>query len=413
MLVEAPQSTAGITAPGTPLLNVAYVVGGLYTEASGIGRITCDLSNALYRAGCAAPVYTVATEDEPVAAGMLDDPSRCHAAPRFGPERLACSPRLKRQLFEELAGFDVLHQHSMWMLPNAYASAAARKHGLPTVFTAYGYLEPWAIDRSRWKKRIAGWYFQDRDLHDAACLHVNTAHEIAGIREYGLRNPVSVIPNGVCPEAFDRSLDVTRLRKQLNLPDDKRVALFLSRLHEKKGLAHLVEAWKDLGDGDWHLVLAGPDDGAEAMTREAVERLGLSKCVTFAGPLMGDEKVAALSLADLFVLPSHSEGFAAATLEAMASRLPVLITPACNFPEVALSEAGVEVDPNPASTREGLRILTGMSDSQRSAMGQRGRQLVDANYSWRRIAGRMISLYDWLRNGCPGEPPAECCVEFC
>lgn len=394
-------------------VKVAYVVGGLYTEASGIGRITCDLSNALSRHGVSAPVYTVATADEPPAVQLLDDPARCIAAKRIGPERIAFSPQLKRRLSDDFASFDVVHHHSMWMLPNRYASAAARQYGLPTLFTAYGYLEPWAIERSRWKKRLAGWAFQDRDLNEAACIHVNTPHEIGGIRDYGLRNPVAVIPNGVSPEIFDQPMDSEGLRKRLGISADKRVALFLSRLHEKKGLAHLVEAWKELGDDDWHLLLVGQDDGAEAITREAVERLGISERVTFAGPLMGDEKLAALTLADLFVLPSHSEGFAAAILEALASRLPVIITPACNFPEVALQNAGVEVEPTVSSTLEGLRALTLLSDSQRQAMGRNGRDLVDAHYSWERIAGRMKALYQWLRDGDVENPPQECGVEFC
>jgi poly(glycerol-phosphate) alpha-glucosyltransferase len=120
--------------------------------------------------------------------------------------------------------------------------------------------------------------------------------------------------------------------------------------------------------------------------------------------LSGINKLAALSSADLFVLPSFSEGFSIAVLEAMACKLPVILTPQCNFPEAVAANAAVEVEPNAESTREGLEVLLQMTDLQRAEMGTRGYQLVGEKYSWEQVAKSMIEVYQWCLDG--GNPPA-------
>jgi glycosyltransferase involved in cell wall biosynthesis len=179
---------------------------------------------------------------------------------------------------------------------------------------------------------------------------------------------------------------------------DKRIMLFLSRLHEKKGLGHLIDAWHRVANSHpkWHLVIAGPDDGFERAARARVAELKLAASVTFAGALQGERKHAAFAVAHAFALPSFSEGFSMAILEAMAARLPVLITPGCNFPEVAQADAGVEVQPTVDDTERGLRMLMSMNDIDRRAMGARARALIERSYTWDAVAVKTIELYNWL-----------------
>jgi glycosyltransferase involved in cell wall biosynthesis len=132
--------------------------------------------------------------------------------------------------------------------------------------------------------------------------------------------------------------------------------------------------------------------------------MGLHRSVTLTGVLEGRDKLAALSAADAFALPSFSEGFSMAILEAMAARLPVLLTPGCNFPEAMHAGAAIEVQPTAADTQRGLRELLSMSDEQRRAMGERGRILVERHYTWTAVAAQMMELYRWMRGG--GSPPA-------
>ncbi len=376
-------------------LRPMFITGTIETEASGIARIICELANAVDRQGGDVSVYTVNCSGRKHTTAMLDDPDRCVSPPGHWAGRLAWSPALRRQVEKDVKTFDVVHCHSLWMLPNHYACQSARRNDVPIIFTAHGYLEPWALARSRWKKRLVGSLFQDRDLRHAACIHVNTLSEMESIRDYGLRNPVAVIPNGV--RLGDRpSTTEDFLAKRTHLKEC-RIALFLSRLHEKKGLGHLVKAWSLISEdfADWQLVIAGPDDGYQQSLQTEIDRLSLKR-VSLTGPLYGEEKLAAQSAAEIFVLPSFSEGFSMAILEAMAAELPVLITPGCNFPEVSDRGAGVIVEPTVEDTVRGLRELCSKAPEDLSEMGRCGRDLVLQKYTWDQVASDFLSLYEWV-----------------
>jgi glycosyltransferase involved in cell wall biosynthesis len=304
---------------------------------------------------------------------------------------------------------DVVHNHSLWMLPNSYSSRIAARHSKPVVITAHGALEPWALQNSGWKKRLVGRWFQSAELRAADCIHVNSHAEVAGIREYGLTCPIAVIPNGInMPDLRELSPEESLDRRYPEVRG-KRIALFMARLHEKKGLGHLIPAWAIAAQAfpDWHLVVAGPDDGFEQETRRLVASHGVADRVTFTGALQGTRKLAALAAADLFVQPSFSEGFSMAILEAMAVRLPVLMTPGCNFPAAAPAGAAVVVDPDVDSTAAGLQQLLSTSDAERQRMGADGRKLVEDRYTWDTVARQTLDLYRWL---CSGGPQPESVV---
>jgi poly(glycerol-phosphate) alpha-glucosyltransferase len=382
-----------------------FVVGRLYSEASGVTRIVCDLAASLERRRGSVTVYAALQNGTPTGAHLLRPPSKFVAEPGNWLGGLSHSPKLRRLIDADIASFDVVHHHSVWMLPNHYASEAAHRRGKPVVFTAHGVLEPWALARSWWKKRPVAWWWQNRDLRRAACIQVNTRQELLGVRAYGLKNPVAIIPNGVDREALDQMPPRETLTQRFPQLLGKRIVLFLSRVHPKKGLSHLVQAWNTVSprSPDWHLVIAGRDEGAASQTREAIEAMGLGHSVTLTGVLEGRDKLAALSAADVFVLPSFSEGFSMAILEAMAARLPVLLTPGCNFPEAAACGAAVEVQPTARDTAEGLQRLMEMSDSDRREMGCRGRKLIESSYTWDMVARDLMQLYGWMQDG--GTPP--------
>ena len=383
-------------------MDVAFVTGRLNYEASGVTRIMCDLANALSVHGACVTTYAALHAGGPKPpVHLLKPPGRFIAERGYWLGGLSMSPKLRNVLFDAVRNVDIVHAHSMWMLPTHYAASAARRFKKPVMLTAHGALEPWAIARSRWKKRPVAWWWQDRDLRDAACIQVNTPAEISGVRAYGLANPIAVLPNGVDLAPFDSTPEGGGFLEYYPELRGKRIVLFMSRLHEKKGLSHLIDAWQPVSRDhrDWHLVLAGPDDGFEQDARQRVGDLGLSKSITFTGALQGARKLQAFAAAEAFALPSFSEGFSMAILEAMAASLPVLLTPGCNFEEVSKCGAGIEVDPNAKDTERGLRNLIEMSNAQREDMGRRGRNLIEQSYSWDAIARQFLSLYRWLISG--------------
>jgi glycosyltransferase involved in cell wall biosynthesis len=188
-----------------------------------------------------------------------------------------------------------------------------------------------------------------------------------------------------------------------------RIVLFMSRLIYKKGLDILCRAWADVSPsfGNAHLVIAGPDDGAQPGIERLVDEIGIRRSVTFAGMLNGRLKWSALAAAEVFVLPSRSEGFSMAALEAIATGAPVILTRQCNFPEVASAGCGWVVEPDVKQLQGALEACLRTTASERSRMGERGRALAASRYTWPVIGRQMREVYDWVLGG-----PAPTSVEM-
>jgi glycosyltransferase involved in cell wall biosynthesis len=301
-------------------------------------------------------------------------------------------------MVKDSSQLDLFHHHSLWMLPNHYASVVGRRHNKPSLFTIHGALEPWALSHSYWKKQLIGRWFQFRDLREATCLHVNSRKELEQLRKLGFRQPIAMIPNGINPSEFLNLKKNQELSSAYPRLQGKRLVLFMARLHQKKGIEHLLQAWSRITAefADWHLVLAGPDDGFELAARKLVGQLSIGDSVSLVGQLQGNMRLAALAEAHVFTQPSHSEGFSMSILEAMASGLPVLLTPGCNFPEVATAGAGIEVASDVEGTEMGLRAILGKSDEERQTMGAQGKMLIEKHFTWDRVAEQTEKLYRWL-----------------
>ncbi len=411
---SAPSTTrhfAATTSEKSPTIKPLFVVGGLYSLSNGVAWIMRDLAAALGRAGSPVDVYGADCWGRGAASvgHIFEPPSRWITAKGLWLGGLSFSPGMKSAINHGVAHADIVHNHSVWMLPNSYSSRAAERHGKPVVITAHGAIEPWAVQNSGWKKRLVGAWFQNRDLQRASCLIVNNVTEIDGIRQYGLQNSVAVIPNGVHLPDFDSPASAEPFLTQYPETRGKRIGLFMARVHQKKGLEHLLSAFANIAhsEPDWHLVIAGPDDGHLARAQAIVEQHRLRKCVTFTGALQGELKASARAAAQVFLQPSFSEGFSMSILEALACHLPVLLTAGCNFPEAIAARAAVLVEPNIDDCERGLKELFSKSAEELHAMGQRGRALVESRYQWDRIAHETLGLYRWLISG---GPTPECVV---
>jgi poly(glycerol-phosphate) alpha-glucosyltransferase len=383
-------------------MRVNLVISSIAARRGGPSVSVPSLACGLVRGGAEVRLWTTEVDaDDAAVPGAGVELVVCG---RSWPGALAASREMRRRMAE--AEGDVWHANGLWELPSHYAARHCRKAGLPLVISPRGMLEPWALGRSRWKKAVTGRLYQWADLRGAACLHALNDGEVASIRACGLAGPVAVVPNGVEPgefeglegaaEAFGARFTEARGRK---------VALFLSRLHPKKGLLHLLAGWAQVRREGWVLVVAGPDDaghGAEVAAR--ARELGVDGSVVLTGALYGELKLGALGAADVLVLPSFSEGFSVVVLEGMAAGLPVLITPGCNFPEVESAGAGLVREATAEGMAAGLEALMGLSEAERAAMGARGRGLVRERYSWERVSGEMLGVYGWLLGG--GEPPS-------
>jgi poly(glycerol-phosphate) alpha-glucosyltransferase len=335
--------------------------------------------------------------------------------PVKGPTAFGYAPELTEALTKTTA--DLGYLVGLWKYPSVAAQRWSSRTGKPLMVAPHGMLDSWALRNSGLKKKIAGWLFQDAQLHRSACLRALCLAEASSIRAYGLKNPICLIPNGVdLPSGQD-----DQARRHRLFPQGRKVLLYLGRLHPKKGLSHLLAAWKSAGsiNKDWMLAIAGWDQGGhEAELKEQASALGIAwsdraqengqnSSLFFLGPQFGDEKQACYRSCDVFVLPSFSEGLPMVVLEAWAHAKPVMMTAECNLPEGFTSQAALPIEPSVESIVAGLERLFAMSPSDLQKMGARGRSLAESRFAWPKLAVEMASVYEWIVGG--GPRPA--CVE--
>lgn len=313
-----------------------------------------------------------------------------------GPPSFGYAPGM-HQVVSEFAP-DVIHHRGLWKYSSTVGLRQARRSDTPMVISPVGMLDRWALNNARWKKRIASWLYEDEHLRAASCIHALCESELEAVRNYGLTNPVCVIPNGV---KVPNRCSETRAPWEDSISEGQAVLLFLGRLHPKKGLPNLITAWENWRtesvSGDrWKLAIAGWSQGGhkEKLEDQVVAR-GLQDDIKFLGPLYGPDKQAAFSHAEAFILPSYSEGLPMAVLEAWSYQLPVVMTPACNVPVGFEAEAALRVDPEPESIAEGLDRLADMGVTERALMGERGRALVKQQFTWSRVAEQLHDVYRW------------------
>lgn len=284
----------------------------------------------------------------------------------------------------------VVHVHALWEELQHQACRLAQRLSKPYVVSPHGMLDPWSLGQGRWKKRAyLGWRLRGH-LNRAAAIHCTTAAEARLIEPLGFTAPKWVIPNGVDltefaspPQPGAMATDfVCRFPQVSGRP----IVLFLSRLHPKKGLDLLLPAFAACGHPEAILVLAGP--GAEpyvAGLRAHAIQLGIADRVVFTGMLRGQERVAALRAADLFVLPSYQENFGIAVVEAMAAGTPAIISGQVNLSEeLAGQGVGQVVRTEVGDLTRALCEWLASSRRRREA-GQQGRTAA-VEYGFPRVA---------------------------
>jgi glycosyltransferase involved in cell wall biosynthesis len=388
-------------------MKIGCVIDSVSRNAGGLFESVRGLTKSLQNANGVVTVFGLV--DEYTRADMKNwEPLRVQTCES---RRWGYSPDLLPAL--QAASLDVLLAHGLWKYTSVASRSWARRTGRPYIIHPHGMLEPWAVKNSRWKKKTAGLLFENSHLRGASCLRALCESEAQSMRAYGLRNPICVIPNGI---------DLPDLKREGSAPwegetTNKKVLLYLGRLHPKKNLLSLIDAWgaiqksevSNQKSSEWLLAIAGWDqDGYEQQLKNLTSDLGLLNSVVFLGPLFGERKAAAYQHADAFVLPSLSEGLPMVVLEAWAFAKPVLMTPECNLPDGFRSEAALPLQTDVASISKGLQTLFGMSNAELKAMGGRGRALVGKSFNWPAIGEQMKAVCEWLVDGAPPPP----CVRF-
>lgn len=351
------------------------------------------LCKALSRAGHDVHVFTTNVDGErdsdvPLAQPVDRDGVKIWYFPSRILRRLFFAPGMARALKSQLAAFDLVHLHSVFLWPTLAAARAARKAGIPYLLAPRGMLNPALIGRkSTWKKK--GWIrlFERSNLEHASAVHVTSEIEGKELQKLGFDLPRTIfVPNGIDMK------EVEAFSGRIEARGNEVFALFLGRINWKKGLDRLLEAWR-LVPATRLLVAGNDEEGYRPELERLAQECGVAGRVQFVGPVAGVEKWQLLQAAALFILPSYSENFGMAVLEAMAAGCPVAVTPEVGLAATVTREAcGIVIDGSAEAMAASITALLRDGDA-RARMGAKGREVARKQFGWDAIAKAMHQAY--------------------
>ncbi|MEH1836071.1 MAG: glycosyltransferase [Nostoc sp.] len=308
---------------------------------------------------------------------------------------------MTKWLFHNVSDYDIVHTNAIFSYPVLAAHLACQFRIVPYIATPHGMMEPWALAYKGWKKKFYFTLFENPLLQKANAIQMTASTEARHINTLNLKTPLVFVPNGINSTDFESLPSAELFYEQFPNTRNKTLIIFLGRIDPKKGLDLLATAFAKAHEKfpETHLIVAGPDNTGFLPTAESYfSEAGCKDAVTFTGMLTGAIKYAVLAAANIYVAPSYSEGFSMSVLEGMAAGLPCLITTGCNFPEAAEAKAASVVDINVTQIANALIGLL-QDPIQAKNMGDRARKLICENYTWDRIASKLISVYtDILEN---------------
>jgi glycosyltransferase involved in cell wall biosynthesis len=301
---------------------------------------------------------------------------------------------LYRWLRSEVGRFDAVHVHAVFSFSSVAAAWLARRAGVPYVIRPLGVLNRYGITQRRsLLKRFSVRAIEGPLLRDAAAVHFTSRQEQteAEALKWPLRSVV--IPLGLEPPV--PGTDELFLSLHPGIRNRRRV-LFLSRLDQKKNVECLLQAFAEARNDFSDLALIVCGEGSADYTGQLkglARTLGISEAVVWAGDVQGELKQSAFSCGDVFVLPSFSENFGIAAVEALFAGLPCVLSQGVAIAaEVACAKAGAAVEPTPAAVADGIRFYLGNAGA-RMAAGRNAKQIAGEKYSAAAMGGRLAELY--------------------
>jgi glycosyltransferase involved in cell wall biosynthesis len=284
---------------------------------------------------------------------------------------------------------DVFHAHGLWLMPNVYPEWVARRARKPLIISPRGMLSGAALRFSSLRKRVFWRGLQASAVRGAKCLHATSQQEYDDVREFGLRNPIAIVPNGIDVPVYNPLPKADGVRKTV---------LYLGRLHPKKGIDQLIAAWARVEDKhpDWQLDIVGPLAGSYPDQLQRMIAQSAIKRARLAGPLYGAEKANAYQKSDLFVLPTLNENFGNTVAEALALGLPVITTKGAPWGGLEAHDCGWWVDHGVSPLAAALDQAMSLNSARLKEMGKAGHLWMANEFSWQSVASSMLSVYLWL-----------------
>jgi glycosyltransferase involved in cell wall biosynthesis len=281
---------------------------------------------------------------------------------------------------------DLVHINGIWSPQNWGFQKTAQELGIKIVLSPHGMLEPWILAHNPWKKKLALFLYQRTAILRANYLLATAQMEQDNIVKLGFSNLISIIPNGI---------DLSEVKKEKSIYGTKKM-VFLSRIHPKKGIELLLEAWRQSDTTEWILEIAGngETDYIKTLTQSAQDL----ENVRFVGPQYGESKWDFLRSADVMVLPTYSENFGIVVAEALAVGVPVITTKGTPWKDLKTYQCGWWIELSVSNLKRSLEEVMQTPQYQIKTMGTNGQILVKDKYDIKAVAKNMRSLYQKILN---------------
>lgn len=288
--------------------------------------------------------------------------------------------------FLEKENPDIVHVNGIWTPQNWGFQKVAQELGIKVVLSPHGMLEPWILAHNPWKKKIGLFLYQSKAIRRADHIHVTALMEKETIRNLGYKNELTIIHNGI---------DLREIKKKKEFYGSKKV-IFLSRIHPKKGIELLLEAWRATNTQGWSLEIAGNGDAnyIKILTQSAND---ISN-VHFVGAKYGEEKWDFLRSADIMVLPTHSENFGIVVAEALAIGVPVITTKGTPWEDLNIHNCGWWIDLSVSSLSSTLKTVFSKDTLELKELGGNGMKLIEDKYNINKIGIDIKKLYEKILN---------------
>ncbi len=297
--------------------------------------------------------------------------------------------RLKREFTEFLEENkpDLVHINAIWNPENSLFQQCAQNLGIKIILSPHGMLEPYILNRHKWKKKLALSLYQDKALRKADYIHTTANSELNQIRKLRYQQKSWVVPNGI---DITEVLPKTVFRKN----NDPLKLLFLSRIHPKKGIDLLLKALAKVRDKNIILKIAGNgEDLYIKYLKDLSNNLNLTDQVEFVGPVYGHTKWKLYQTCDVFILPTYSENFGIVVTEALATGIPVITTTGTPWSELIKKKCGWWIELGIDNLIKTIKEAMSKTGEELEIMGKNGQELVKNKYDINSVANKFLSIY--------------------
>jgi glycosyltransferase involved in cell wall biosynthesis len=392
-------------------MRILHYIESTDTQWGGVPKFVKDCARVMAEAGHPSTVLTLDPTDTPTE--WLGDLGGRDGRPRV--DKLAhpgllgklFSPSQMNDIRADLSRSDVVHLHCVWSPTTVQIGSACRALGVPYVVSCHGMLDDWSMNQGATKKRLFHTLSARMFLEGAARVHCTARAEFEQSHKWFPNGHEAIVPYLIDLAPFDTlpGAEMASQKFGLSKKDGRKTVLFLSRIHHKKGIEHLLNAALKMRSEGFRgeFIIAGTGDDSYVRTlHEASHAMRVDDSVRFVGQVKGQEKLSLYQAADLFVLPTSQENFGLVLVEALACGTPLVTTKGVDIWRDVEESGAARIVEDPSTQLAGVMGDVLSNDAALAEMSRRARPWALNTYDQARLTGRFEGMY----TECIGAAPA-------